>query len=227
MIGAASDVQRGRRARGGMQGETTEITGLVGWIALAMPLAMLLTAILLTLRRHRPARAAPAATGRYGAPIDDGAAHRAGPAAGARSAAGAAAPRPAADTPPVIVGVEEGELRRRLARAERRGDREAVAALSIALARCCRSQGELREAGDLLRAAIRASTGLADARLHAQARLELGDIAEGNGDLTTACEHWQMARALLDACGARERAAEAEARMSAHGCPTDWVLNDF
>jgi hypothetical protein len=55
----------------------------------------------------------------------------------------------------------------------------------------------------------------------------LGDLAHKDGDLTTACEHWQIARALfveLKQDGAHE---SVEVRMLRNGCPTDWVLTDF
>jgi hypothetical protein len=62
---------------------------------------------------------------------------------------------------------------------------------------------------------------------HAAARLELGELARQDGDLITACEHWQIARALFQDLKNGARVKTTEARMRDHGCPTDWVLTDF
>jgi hypothetical protein len=62
---------------------------------------------------------------------------------------------------------------------------------------------------------------------HADARLALGDVARKTGDLTTACEHWQLARGLFLELNKPDQLALVEARMRDNGCPTDWVLNDF
>lgn len=60
-----------------------------------------------------------------------------------------------------------------------------------------------------------------------QARLSLGDLAHASGDMTTACEHWQIAQDLFTANGQKADLAVVGARMRRHGCPTDWVLNGF
>ena len=51
--------------------------------------------------------------------------------------------------------------------------------------------------------------------------------ARAAGDLTTACEHWQIARSLFEEGSQKAKAENVEARMKRFGCPTDWVLNDF
>ena len=48
-----------------------------------------------------------------------------------------------------------------------------------------------------------------------------------SGDLTTACEHWQIARALFHELKQGRDHAAVETRMLRNGCPTDWVLTDF
>jgi len=95
-----------------------------------------------------------------------------------------------------------------------------------------RAQLELQDnqaskAAATLRDTIRlaASNGLNE--VHAAARLELGELARHNGDLITACEHWQIARGLYHDMKNSPRVKTTEARMRAHGCPTDWVLTDF
>ncbi len=52
-------------------------------------------------------------------------------------------------------------------------------------------------------------------------------IGRGSQDLTTACEHWQIARGLFFDMNDRELHKTAEGLMLRHGCPTDWVLTDF
>ncbi len=66
-----------------------------------------------------------------------------------------------------------------------------------------------------------------DVRIEADARMELGDIAEEMSDMTMACEHWQIARDLFHALDEKTLCAEAEEKMLRNGCPTDWLLNDF
>lgn len=90
-----------------------------------------------------------------------------------------------------------------------------------------RATNDEHAAAETLRAAIMQASRSGDRRGHARARLELGDIAQAEGDLITACEHWQMARSLYEE---EDRPAEAEqcgSRMLKNGCPTDWVLTDF
>lgn len=72
---------------------------------------------------------------------------------------------------------------------------------------------------------LAAANGLADQQ--AAARLELGDLARQDGDLITACEHWQIARGLFHDLKNKPRVKAIETRMREQGCPTDWVLNDF
>ncbi len=62
---------------------------------------------------------------------------------------------------------------------------------------------------------------------HAEARLELAEWAHKAGDLITACEHWQIARTVLQEDGQAKASAGVDQRMRDNGCPTDWVLTDF
>lgn len=87
--------------------------------------------------------------------------------------------------------------------------------------------GDRVAAADRLRKSIRLSATLGMKPEHALARLELGDIARHEGDLTTACEHWSIARSLMHELKIADGIKEAEGRIRNHGCPTDWVLNDF
>ena len=63
--------------------------------------------------------------------------------------------------------------------------------------------------------------------VQAVSRMMLGDISKIEGDLTTACEHWQLARDLYARCNEKGKSAEVEGRMRENQCPTDWVLNEF
>ena len=90
-----------------------------------------------------------------------------------------------------------------------------------------RDEGNDTAAADHLRNTIMLASVAKDKVLHARARLELGDICKGEGDLTTACEHWQLARSLFEETAKPADAEVCEKRMIGNGCPTDWVLTDF
>ncbi len=63
--------------------------------------------------------------------------------------------------------------------------------------------------------------------IHAKARVALGDLAHANGDPTTACEHWQIARALFHELKQAAITPRSRRACCKNGCPTDWVLTDF
>lgn len=79
--------------------------------------------------------------------------------------------------------------------------------------------------------ALRSAAGLAAQHgpraVHADARLQLAEVAYQTGDLTSACEHWQIARMSLLDDGQKDASARIDQRMRDTGCPTDWVLTDF
>lgn len=127
-------------------------------------------------------------------------------------------------TPPVPAAAE---IRSRIARAQAAGTTLAFAELHLELAERLVGDGELFAAAAELRKSILSAARLRQHGTHASARLLLGDLAEREGDLTTACEHWQIARSLFQDLAARDRLKGAETRMRRIGCPTDWVLNDF
>jgi hypothetical protein len=111
--------------------------------------------------------------------------------------------------------------------AEADGQLKRLPGLYLSLAQWRLDSGETSAAEDLLRKSIRVATtaGLNDT--HAKARLALGDIAHDNGDLATACEHWQIARSLFRELRQSREHDAVEGRMQRNGCPTDWVLTDF
>lgn len=79
--------------------------------------------------------------------------------------------------------------------------------------------------------ALRSAAGLAAQHgprvAHADARLQLAEVAYLSGDLTSACEHWQIARTTLLDDGQKDASSKIDQRMRDTGCPTDWVLTDF
>lgn len=128
------------------------------------------------------------------------------------------APAPKLDIAQLTLAVQD---------AEKSGARDKLPGLYLSLAQCRFAAGEASDAEGLLRKCIRGAADVRHKDVHARARVVLGDIARINGDLTTACEHWQIARALFFELkqGSDHRAVET--RMLKNGCPTDWVLTDF
>jgi len=114
-----------------------------------------------------------------------------------------------------------------LAEAEARGETERLPVLYLSLAQCRIEARQTLEAEELLRKTIRGAMGPMHKEIHARARLALGDLAHAHGDLTTACEHWQIARALFFELKLSRDHDAVETRMLRNGCPTDWVLTDF
>lgn len=134
----------------------------------------------------------------------------------------AAAPEPAAAVPPA-----PRDWAALIEAAEQAGDHAAVPAHYLAYARDEIGQGRNQAASDHLRTALKLAAKARNAPVQAEARLELADLARAVGDLTTACEHWQIARALFYEMKSEAKLGETEGLMQKHGCPTDWVLNDF
>lgn len=207
-----------------------EISGLIGMLALSLPLAALATLVALALRDARrgplfgaPPRNHERATPGIGAPAPPAAAapletppKRAGGAGetlaamhrGAAEALPSAAPPRSLETPPVAVRENALDARFRAARALAAAGKSAEAAEAL--------RGCLWEAG---------SQGRKD--VQAEARLALGDVCLADGDTITACEHWQIARDFFHDLKRAADRDETDRRMKSNGCPTDWVLNDF
>jgi hypothetical protein len=101
------------------------------------------------------------------------------------------------------------------------------AALLLDQAQAELATGAVDAAARLLRACVVAAAKQKQRAIEARARLELGDIAQTTGDMTTACEHWQMARQLYGELALKSELAGAETRMLRARCPTDWVLTQF
>jgi hypothetical protein len=128
------------------------------------------------------------------------------------------APAPAIDVAALTAALQE---------AKSDGQHKRVAGLQLSLARWNAANGEGKAAAELLRDCIRSSTVAGMRDTHAKARVELGDIEHAAGDLSSACEHWQIARSLFHELHNTSDHKAVEERMRRNGCPTDWVLTDF
>lgn len=206
------------------------IEGWVGWTLLGLPWAALLIA---AIRAHRSSREPRSrmATRRATAPVYI-AKFGAVPAPLSAPQPDTAAPTPPPLTAPAVtlLGPSAGgrvQLRSQVSAAEAAGNDQDLPALHLALARLEIASGSLDDAGEHLRICVRLSVHLKLPIEHAAARLELGDIACQHGDMTTACEHWQIARSLFQDAGRAADRDVATQRMQKNGCPSDWVLNQF
>lgn len=102
-----------------------------------------------------------------------------------------------------------------------------LAPLYLDLARRQAAEGNLSARMASLRSAAGYGALHGPKATHAEVRLELAEAAYAGGDLTSACEQWQIARTAFQEAGLADAHARVERRMSENGCPTDWVLTDF
>ena len=198
-----------------------ELSGpAAGFAVLALPYGALLVVMAVALRRiarRRSALEAPPAE-RY--------ASGTGPGSGLSepSSVGSALQL----SPPRARGIAAGAaLLRQISEAENANLEGQLPELYLLLAREKLDGGESAAALQALTQCIRLAAKLGSKATQAAARLELGDLSRTLGDLTSACEHWQIARALSYELKNSGLLEAAEIRMRRHGCPTDWVLNDF
>ncbi len=133
-----------------------------------------------------------------------------------------------AEPSPVAAAIDaHAALTVKLRDAEADGDNAVLAPIYLELAHTHRAAGRENEAMRALRSAAGIASKFGPRAAHAEARLELAEMAFNAGDLTSACEHWQMAKTALFDDGQRDAQARIERRMKDQGCPTDWVLTDF
>jgi hypothetical protein len=119
-------------------------------------------------------------------------------------------------------------IARRIGRAaSASGDKSELAPLYLALAREHEKRGDEEARMSALRSAAGCGALHGSEAAHAAARMQLAEAAYASGDLTSACEHWHLARGAYLACGQMDEHARVEKRMRDNGCPTDWVLTDF
>lgn len=127
----------------------------------------------------------------------------------------------------VSSGLDTPSIEKAIREAEAKGQPNKLPSLCYVLAQRMIETGETAKAQELLQRSIRDAATAKQDEVHARARVVLGDLAHKDGDLTTACEHWQIARALFVELKQDGDHESVEARMLRNGCPTDWVLTDF
>lgn len=150
------------------------------------------------------------------------------PAAQQRTAKPVDAARETRDTPAAPPVADIGAIADRIAAAEANDSRKGeLAALYLELARAYVADGRPDAALGAFRSAAGNGALHGPADVHAEARLALGEVAHAAGDLTGACEQWQIAKSVFHNLGMRDAHGKVDARMRANGCPTDWVLTEF
>ncbi len=98
---------------------------------------------------------------------------------------------------------------------------------SVLLARVLIARSARSEAAALLQSAALVARRAKLPVVHAEARIELADLARSDGDMTSACEHWQMAKQMFHETGRRVDQDRMADLMRQNRCPTDWVLTNF
>lgn len=208
-------------AMAGLVVAVIEIAGLAGTLALLVPIVLLLIVILRTRRPPEP-RSEKATAVLRAIPSSD---TPPGEAAPREDASAAVAEERALEAEPVAA--ESADWPELIRAAEAENNQAALASLYLSFARDEIAAGRVDQAADHLRSSVRSAAKSRFAAIQAEARLELAELARAAGDLTTACEHWQIARALFHDLKQKAELGETENLMRKHGCPTDWVLNDF
>jgi hypothetical protein len=122
---------------------------------------------------------------------------------------------------------QERALQLALAAAKSERDDAALSRNSVLLARILLTRSARGEAAQLLQSAALSARRAKLPVLHAEARIELAELARSDGDMTSACEHWQMAKVMFHETGQRPDQDRISDLMRQHRCPTDWVLTNF
>jgi len=194
--------------------ENTATLELLGEVLALIPATVLLTLVFLWLRGlRRPNKAAPPSMKTADEPL------RAVPAYSADIAPAEPPPSEALESVETITA--------KIEKAIASGEKTSLSRLHFELASAHARDGNFDARMSALRSAAGygALHGPHDA--HAAARLALAEVAHQAGDLSSACEQWQLARTAFHDGGDEEQYARVEKRMRENGCPTDWVLTDF
>ena len=125
------------------------------------------------------------------------------------------------------IAVQVKQISKRIENELARDNKGALAALYLDLAHGHQKLGDEKARMTALRSAAGYGSLHGPHTFHAAARLELAEAAYLSGDLTSACEQWQLARTAYLEDGQTELSARVDKRMRDNGCPTDWVLTDF
>jgi hypothetical protein len=200
------------RATGWTLNDTATLEGLLSVAVFVIPIAAFLTLVVLLVRRHRrdaPSQPQTIATGLFHG----------------------LSPPPVAEE--VVRQNLEVELQdidaisKKIEDALARGEKTSLSGLYFDLASGHERLGNVEARMSALRSAAGYGALHGPPVAHAAARLALAETAHQAGDLTSACEQWQMARTAFLQGGDTEQHARVEKRMRENGCPTDWVLTDF
>ena len=221
------------------------IDGTLGWLLLALPIALAALAAIWAARQSRTPRPAAAKAPQPESPEGKISMQRAPDEAPSAVAAPARAASPVGAIPvptpaPAVARVQTdpapaasagapvaADFADAITRSEAGSNNSELAHLYIKQATAYVAAGQKDEAASRLRDAIRVAALNRLAEPHALARLELGDLYLSNGDPTTACEQWQIARNLFHDLSRPADRDNVDKRMLGNGCPSDWVLTDF
>ena len=130
--------------------------------------------------------------------------------------------------PPVLsLAEQEDALVGAMATAKAQRDDVLLSRSGVDLARLMLKRAARPQAAVVLQTAALAARRAKLPVVHAEARLELAEIALSDGDLTSACEHWQMAKLMFHESGRRSDQDRVAELMRVQRCPTDWVLTNF
>lgn len=121
----------------------------------------------------------------------------------------------------------EQRLMSALETAQANNDQVGLARDSVELARLLLARDARPAAEVLLRKAVMVARRAKLPETHAEARIELAELARADGDLTSACEHWQMAKLMFHETGRRGDQDRMADVMRQNRCPTDWILTGF
>jgi hypothetical protein len=135
-------------------------------------------------------------------------------------------PLTVAARPPAPTDREE-QLVLAIAKAKAVNDDAGLSGHSLELARLLIARSASQQAALQLQSAVIAARRSNLPALHAEARIELAELAIRDGDLTSACEHWQMAKLMFHETNRRPDRDRIADLMRQHRCPTDWVLTNF
>jgi hypothetical protein len=194
-------------------GDKATLETLLNAAVFLIPVAAVLALLFLLPRRHR--RGVPSPSGTSPEPF------YAAPGRGAGT--GQTAAERSQQTEPENVETTTKKIEDAIAR----GQKTSLSSLYFALAGNYERLGDVEARMSALRSAAGYGALHGPPGAHAAARLALAEEAHRVGDLTTACEQWQMARTAFLQGGETEQHARIEKRMRENGCPTDWVLTDF
>ncbi len=134
---------------------------------------------------------------------------------------------PVAEPPALSAREREEALLVEVEAAKAARDDAMLARSCVDLARMLVGRAERRQGATLLQTAALAARRAKLPGVHAEARIELAELALAEGDLTSACEHWQMAKLMFHETGRRADQDRMSDLMRQQRCPTDWVLTNF